>query len=43
MKIYNKPSASKLASRFDKQLRNLLMSDLKAMKAKNNNNQLKAA
>lgn len=37
MKTYQKPATSKLVSRFDKELMNLLMSDLKAIKAKNNN------
>jgi hypothetical protein len=32
MKTYNKPATSKLVARFDKELRNLLMEDLKALK-----------
>jgi len=49
MKTYNKPAASKLVTRFDKELRAILMSDLKAIKARNQfvngvqNNQLSAA
>ena len=43
MKTYYKPATSKLVSRFDKELKNILMSDLKALKAKNQSNQLKAA
>ena len=35
MKTYQKPATSKLVSRFDKELMNILMSDLKAIKAKN--------
>jgi hypothetical protein len=35
MKIYNKPATSKLVARFDNELRNLLMEDLKAFKEKN--------
>ena len=34
MKTYNKPATSKLVARFDKELRELLMSDLKVFKAK---------
>jgi hypothetical protein len=36
MKTYQKPSVSKLVARFDKELMNILMSDLKAVKEKNN-------
>lgn len=36
MKTYQKPATSKLVNRFDKELMNILMSDLKAIKAKNN-------
>lgn len=50
MKTYNKPAASKLVVRFDKELRELLINDLKALKVvKNqfanrvNNNLLPAA
>jgi hypothetical protein len=32
MKNYNKPATSKLVARFDRELKNLLMSDLKALK-----------
>ena len=43
MKIYQKPATSKLMTRFDNELRNLIMEDLKAFRAKNpflnNNNQ----
>ena len=35
MKTYQKPATSKLVNRFDKELMNILMSDLKAIKAKN--------
>jgi hypothetical protein len=35
MKTITKPAVSKLVSRFDKQLMNILMSDLKAIKSKN--------
>ena len=35
MKTYQKPAVSKLVSRFDKELMNILMSDLKAIKSKN--------
>lgn len=34
MKAYNKPATSKLVVRFDKELRELIMNDLKAFKAK---------
>lgn len=34
MKTYNKPATSKLAVRFDKELKELIMNDLKAFKAK---------
>lgn len=49
MKTYRKPSASKLVAKFDSELKDLIMSDLKAIKAaKNqfsnqNNNSLTAA
>ena len=44
MKTYNKPAASKLVARFDKELKSILMNDLKALKkAKNQFNPLKAA
>ncbi|MBE9584787.1 hypothetical protein IM792_10045 [Mucilaginibacter sp. JRF] len=33
--INNKPAASKLVSKFDNELRNMLMSDLQAFRAKN--------
>jgi hypothetical protein len=36
MKTYQKPATSKLVSSFDKQLMNILMGDLKAIKAKTN-------
>jgi len=36
MKAYNKPATSKLVARFDKELRDILMNDLKVVKAKNN-------
>jgi len=36
MKSYKKPSVSKLVARFDKELKNLLMDDLKALKAAKN-------
>jgi len=41
MKTYNKPATSKLIVRFDNELKQLLMEDLKAFRAKNNqrNNQ----
>jgi hypothetical protein len=32
MKTYNKPATSKLVTRFDNELKNLLMEDLKAFK-----------
>ena len=35
MKTYNKPSTSKLVARFDNELKNILMEDLKAFKEKN--------
>lgn len=35
MKTYQKPATSKLVNRFDKELMNILMSDLKNIKAKN--------
>jgi len=35
MKTYKKPATSKLIARFDNQLKNLLMEDLKAFKMKN--------
>jgi hypothetical protein len=34
MKTYNKPATSKLVARFDKELKELIMNDLKAFKAK---------
>jgi hypothetical protein len=37
MKTYRKPAAHKLVSNFDKQLMNILMSDLKAIKERNLN------
>lgn len=50
MKTYRKPSASKLVAKFDSELKDLLMSDLKAVKAaknqfsnQTNNNSLTAA
>jgi len=49
MKTYNTASASKLVARFDRELKNIIMNDLKALKqAKNQftngvNNQLAAA
>ncbi len=44
MKTYKTPSTSKLVARFDNELKNLLMADLKAFKERNqflsnNNNQ----
>jgi len=41
MKTYNKPATSKLVARFDNELKNILMEDLKAFRDKNkfvNNN-----
>jgi hypothetical protein len=35
MKTYQKPATSKLTVRFDTELRNILMEDLKAFKARN--------
>ena len=35
MKTYKKPAASKILTRFDNELRNLLMEDLKIFKEKN--------
>jgi hypothetical protein len=35
MKTYNKPATSKLVTRFDNELKNLLMEDLKAFKSRN--------
>ncbi|MFD0752146.1 hypothetical protein ACFQZS_18475 [Mucilaginibacter calamicampi] len=35
MKTYNKPATSKLLKRFDNELKQLLMEDLKAFRAKN--------
>jgi len=32
MKTYNRPAASKLVTRFDRELKNILMNDLKALK-----------
>ena len=46
MKTYKTPSTSKLVARFDNELKNLLMADLKAFKERNqflnnnNNNQV---
>jgi hypothetical protein len=37
MKNYSKPSPSKLLARFDQELKNLLMEDLKAFRTKNQN------
>ncbi|MFD0765555.1 hypothetical protein ACFQZI_11890 [Mucilaginibacter lutimaris] len=34
MKTYQKPATSKLVNRFDRELMNILMSDLKALKSK---------
>jgi hypothetical protein len=34
MKAYNQPSTSKLVARFDNELKNILMEDLKSFKAK---------
>lgn len=36
MKTYKKPSVSKLVARFDKELKEILMNDLKALKATRN-------
>lgn len=41
MKTYSKPSVSKLVARFDKELKAILMNDLKAVRANAQN--LKAA
>jgi hypothetical protein len=35
MKNYNKPATSKLVARFDEELKNILMEDLKVFKTKN--------
>ncbi|CAN5377966.1 hypothetical protein BH09BAC6_BH09BAC6_13260 [soil metagenome] len=35
MKTYKKTSASKLVARFDKELMNIIMNDLKTLKTKN--------
>jgi hypothetical protein len=35
MKIYKKPAASKLVKRFDNELKDILMNDLKSFMAKN--------
>lgn len=43
MKTYQKPATSKLVSRFDKELMNIIMSDLKALKEKNAATRLTAA
>ncbi|WP_158534887.1 hypothetical protein [Mucilaginibacter hurinus] len=45
MKTYNKPSTSKLVAKFDNELMQLLMEDLKARKSANNikTNSLNAA
>ncbi len=37
MKAYKKPSVSKLVARFDKELKSILVNDLKALKAAKNN------
>lgn len=37
MKTYRKPSVSKLVAKFDNQLKEMLMNDLKAMKQALNN------
>lgn len=34
MKTYNKPATSKVVARFDRELRELIMNDLKVFKAK---------
>jgi len=34
MKAFNKPSTSKLVARFDNELKNILMEDLKSFKTK---------
>ena len=36
MKAYNKPATSKLVARFDRELKEILMNDLKAMKKARN-------
>jgi len=36
MKAYNKPAASKLVARFDRELKNILMNDLKILKQAKN-------
>jgi hypothetical protein len=43
MKSYQKPSVSKLVARFDKELKNILMNDLKTVRAPKNNQSLNAA
>jgi hypothetical protein len=43
MKSHQKPSVSKLVARFDKELKNILMNDLKAVKEIKNNQSLNAA
>lgn len=35
MKTYNKPATSKLLTRFDNELRNIIMEDLKAFRERN--------
>ncbi len=34
MKTHNKPATSKLTARYDKELKNILLNDLKALRAK---------
>jgi len=36
MKAYNKPSTSKLVARFDRELKNILLNDLKTLKSTKN-------
>jgi hypothetical protein len=43
MKSNQKPSVSKLVARFDKELKNILMNDLKAVRGLKNNQCLNAA
>ncbi|WP_262895513.1 hypothetical protein [Mucilaginibacter segetis] len=43
MKTYQKPATSKLVARFDKELMNILMNDLKTIKALKNTGRLTAA
>jgi hypothetical protein len=35
MKTYNRPATSKLVAKFDNELKNILMEDLKAFRVKN--------